>query len=59
MRTELQSLMTLQEVCVWLQYTEQTVKKLCREGKIPGVKIGGRWRFDPEELKKWATKNQR
>lgn len=29
---------------------KQVVKKLCREGKIPAVKIGKSWRFNVEEL---------
>jgi excisionase family DNA binding protein len=45
--------MTIKEVCVWLRYKEQTVAIMCREGKIPGIKIGGEWRFDRDELDKW------
>jgi excisionase family DNA binding protein len=58
MQDNLRQLLTLQEACVWLQYTEQTVKRLAREGKIPGRKIGSRWRFEAEELKAWL-KNQK
>jgi excisionase family DNA binding protein len=52
--TELNSLMTLAEVCAWLRMSEQVVKKLCREGKIPAVKIGKFWRFNVEELSGWV-----
>jgi excisionase family DNA binding protein len=58
METELRPLMTLQEVCVWLKYTEQTVKKLAQKGKIPGRKIGKSWRFDREELAKWVQEQR-
>jgi excisionase family DNA binding protein len=46
--------MTLPEVCTWLQMSEQVVKKLCRAGKIPAVKIGKSWRFNVEELTEWV-----
>jgi excisionase family DNA binding protein len=46
--------MTLPEVCAWLRMSEQVVKKLCREGKIPAVKIGKFWRFNVEELSEWV-----
>ena len=52
--TELNSIMTLPEVCAWLRMSEQAVKKLCREGKIPAVKIGKFWRFNVEELSEWV-----
>ena len=52
--TELDNLMTLPEVCAWLRMSEQVVKKLCREGKIPAVKIGKFWRFNVEELSEWV-----
>ena len=31
-----------------------TVKRLAREGKLPGFRIGNRWRFRPSELDAWA-----
>jgi excisionase family DNA binding protein len=46
-------LMTLEEVCDWLQIDSQVIRRLARDGKIPGVKIGKSWRFDREELQKW------
>jgi len=52
--TELDNLMTLPEVCAWLRMSGQVVKKLCREGKIPAVKIGKFWRFNVEELSEWV-----
>jgi excisionase family DNA binding protein len=47
-------LMTVKDAASWLQMNEQTIKKLCREGKIPCFKIGKNWRFDREELSEWV-----
>jgi len=27
-----------------------TVKRMAREGEIPGIRLGGRWRFSPEAV---------
>jgi excisionase family DNA binding protein len=51
-------LLTLAEVCDWLQMSPQVVKKLCRNRQIPCMKIGKFWRFSREELTTWL-KNQK
>jgi excisionase family DNA binding protein len=48
-------LMTLEEVCEWLQIDNQTIRRLARIGQIPGLKIGKAWRFNREELAKWVA----
>jgi excisionase family DNA binding protein len=45
--------MTIQEVSAYLRLAESTVYKLAQEGKLPGRKIGGRWRFSRESLQRW------
>jgi excisionase family DNA binding protein len=51
---ELHNLMNMDEVCDWLRMKEQVVKRMCREGKIPALKIGKFWRFNPQDLAEWA-----
>ena len=51
---KIEPLMTLMEVCEWLRIDNQVIRKLAREKKIPGRKIGKAWRFDREELKRWV-----
>ena len=46
----LEQLLTLQEVAKYLKLTEVTVYKYVREGKIPGVKVASRWRFDKDRI---------
>ena len=31
-----------------------TVTRLAREGKLPGFKVGGVWRFRKDEFEKWV-----
>src|SRR5258707_9931543 len=57
METEIKPLLTIKDVCPWLRFTPQTIKKMCREGKIPCIKIHKYWRFDKEEVSAWR-KNQ-
>ncbi len=32
-----------------------TVTRLAREGKLPGFKVGGSWRFRKDEFEKWIA----
>jgi excisionase family DNA binding protein len=51
---ELNTLLTLDEVCAWLRISSPVVKRLCRERKIPGALKGGKnWRFNSEALATW------
>ena len=43
-------LITVQELAKYLQLTEVTIYKYATEGKIPGMKIGSRWRFDKNKI---------
>jgi len=42
--------LTAKEAGQLLQLTPQTVISLCANDKIPGAKVGGRWRFSWAEL---------
>lgn len=35
-----------------------TVTRLAREGKLPGFKVGGIWRFRKDELEQWLDANR-
>ena len=49
---------TAEEIAKYLRVHPYTVKRLARQGKIPGFKIGNQWRFDVEEIEEWK-KGQR
>ena len=46
-------IMTIREVAACLKLTEKTAYRLAAEGKIPGFKVGGSWRFKRSMIEKW------
>ena len=46
-------IMTVKEVAAYLKITEKTAYRLTAEGKIPGFKVGGAWRFMRGEIDNW------
>jgi len=50
-------ILTVREVAEYLKINEKTAYRLAAEGKIPGFKVGGAWRFRMDEIEKF-TKNQ-
>ena len=46
------NILTIQEVAEYLKLTEKTAYRLAAEGKIPGFKVGGSWRFRQDEIVK-------
>ena len=43
-------LLTTKELAEYLKLTEVTIYKYANEGKIPGIKVGSRWRFDKDQI---------
>lgn len=52
-------IMTISEVASYLKITEKTAYRLVSEGKIPGFKVGGSWRFNRLEILGWAKAKSR
>lgn len=50
---------TIDELAKALKLHPYTVRRLCREGKVPGFKFGGQWRFEKKELEKLIKKYSR
>jgi excisionase family DNA binding protein len=48
-------LLTPIEAGLYLNVHLQTIYRLAKEGKIPGRKIGGRWRFKKDILDEWLS----
>lgn len=46
-------ILTLKEVAEYLKLAEKTAYRLAAEGKLPGFKVGGSWRFKREDIKNW------
>ena len=51
-------LMTLEEVAGYLRLHTSTIYRLARAGIIPGVKIGGQWRFNQERVDTWLAQQE-
>ncbi len=51
-------ILTLKEVAKYLKLAEKTAYKLAAEGKLPGFKVGGSWRFKKEDIESWITKQK-
>ena len=43
-------ILTAEEVAELLRIHPYTVRRLAREGKLPGFRIGGQWRFNRKEF---------
>jgi len=50
---ETDEILTLKEVAKYLKLAEKTAYRLAAEGKIPGFKVGGSWRFKKEDIINW------
>ncbi len=45
-------ILTIREVAEYLKLNEKTAYRLAADGKIPGFKVGGSWRFRRDEIEK-------
>lgn len=52
-------ILTIKEVSAYLKITEKTAYRLTAEGKIPGFKVGGAWRFRKQEIDAWIEERMR
>jgi excisionase family DNA binding protein len=53
------TIMTLEEVAKYLRLHKSTVYRMAREGKLPGNKVAGQWRFKKDRLVEWFEEQQR
>ena len=51
-------ILTLKEVAEYLKLAEKTAYRLAAEGKLPGFKVGGSWRFKKEDIESWITEQK-
>ena len=47
------SVMTIEDLAVYLKLSKSTLYKLCQEGKVPGQKVGRHWRFHKAVIDRW------
>jgi excisionase family DNA binding protein len=46
-------ILTIKELSLYLKLAEKTAYRLASDGKIPGFKVGGAWRFRKSEIDQW------
>ena len=49
---------TAEEVAEVLRLHPYTVRRLCREKKVPAFKFGGQWRFKKEDIELLIQKSK-
>jgi excisionase family DNA binding protein len=52
-------LLSVEELAHTLQVTTGTVYRLVREDGLPGVRVGGQWRFRRDEFERWLDSRHR
>lgn len=48
-------ILTIDELAKLLQLHTMTVYRLAKQGKLPGFKVGGRWRFRKDAVENWMV----
>ncbi len=52
-------ILTLKEVAEYLKLAEKTAYRLAAEGKLPGFKVGGSWRFKADDIERWIEEKKK
>ncbi|MCB9985905.1 MAG: helix-turn-helix domain-containing protein [Micavibrio sp.] len=53
-----EEIFTIKEVSSYLKLAEKTSYRLASEGKLPGFKVGGSWRFRKSEIDAWIKEQE-
>ena len=53
------SLMTIDELAKYLRMKKVTIYKHAQEGKVPGFKVGSKWRFKKSTVDKWIEDKEK
>lgn len=52
-------IMSIDEVADYLKLKLETAYALAARGDIPGLKVGGSWRFRRSEIEKWIQQEEK
>jgi excisionase family DNA binding protein len=50
--------MTVREVAAYLAVDEKTIYRLAQQGKLPGFKVAGTWRFQLQDIHSWIDRQK-
>ncbi len=51
--------MTVRDVAGFLAVDEKTIYRLAQQGKLPGFKVAGTWRFQLQDIQGWIDERKR
>lgn len=51
-------IITIKELASYLKIAEKTAYRFVSEGRIPGFKVGGSWRFRRSEIERWIAEQE-
>ena len=55
----MRNLMDVDDLAKYLKLKKQTIYNWLNQRKISGIKLGGVWRFDKQEVDKWLKSQAR
>lgn len=55
MKSNIDEILTIDEVALYLKAGKRTVYRLAASGKIPAFKLGGTWRVRRSDLDQWIA----
>jgi excisionase family DNA binding protein len=50
--------MTVRDVAAFLAVDEKTIYRLALQGKLPGFKVAGTWRFQLSDIQGWIDRQK-
>ncbi len=53
------TMMTVEELAGYLKMKTVTIYKHAQSGKLPGFKVGSKWRFKRETIDEWIWKQEK
>jgi len=53
-----EKLLSIKDVAGWLNVTTRTVMNLIERGELRGVKVGNRWRFEPDAVRAYLQRQE-
>lgn len=51
------NILTIDALAEYLKISRSTLYKLVQDGKLPGQKVGKRWRFHKEAIDEWLKQH--
>jgi excisionase family DNA binding protein len=52
-------LLNVAELARYLKFHQTTIYRLLKSGGIPGIRLGGSWRFHREAIDRWLKDSER